>query len=78
MSPNEFLVLTEVISALKQKASLPEITPAQAKFLRLDLSPTLDDITITDYYKRTSEVINSSGIQVMVTFEQAWRTHKLE
>jgi hypothetical protein len=73
MSPTKFLVSTEVISSLKRKASLPEITPAQAKCLRLDPSPTLDDISITHYHKRTSEMINRSGIQVMIPFEKAWR-----
>ena len=77
MSPTEFLVSTDILNSLKRKASLPEITPTQAKFLRLDPPPTVDDLTITHYYQRTNELIDRPGIQVMIPFEKAWNVLKL-
>ena len=44
MSPTEFVVSADVITSLKRKASLPEITLVQAQFLRLDRPPALDDL----------------------------------
>ena len=73
MSPTKFLVSAETLLSLKRKASLPEISSAQAKHLRLDPPPISDDIMITHYHERTADLIDRSSLQVMIPFEQAWR-----
>jgi len=72
MTTTQYLTSSEVISSLKQKASLPTITPAQAKAFRLDPPPNLNDVTITDYHERASKLVDRSHIQVMIPFDQAW------
>jgi hypothetical protein len=73
MTPTQYLTSSEVISSLKQRASLPTITPAQSKAFRLDPQPDPDDATIADYHERVGKVVGRSHVQVMIPFDQAWQ-----
>lgn len=72
MSLTPYLASSEVTSSLKRKASLPTITPVQAKVLRLDPHPDLNHVTIVDYYEHASRIADRSHIRVMIPFDQAW------
>lgn len=72
MSPNLYIASTPALTSIKRKASLPEISPSQAKRFRLESLPTADETTVTKYQERVDQTCDRSSLMVMIPFEQTW------